>query len=520
MRLFAQTSAIIATLLLFSFGTALLTRQLIVLPQLQELEAQADRKDLRRVLLAIDAKKQQLATLAYQNAVWDGMYNYLAQRTAGFFANHFPIDTFLALNISAIALFDRDDQLVDQRVVTPQHTGFGTEPLPVADIRPHLIDLRKVHPRAPIFDSGVMATARGPLLYATASVMRSNTHSQARGNFLVAVDIDDEFVHEISEAAQLPVTLSPLPDNYSAPASPDQIYRDGGDRLFWLLKDNRDRPILLLALQLPPRDFDTELLWTPLIVAFIVSLIGYAGILVLVRQLLIDPIQTIGAHLRRVQENGDYSLRLDSERGNELGDVSRNIDTLVEHVQLQREQLQQQAAEMQALSYLDGLTGLANRRRFDQALVDNWALAQRARTPLALLMCDVDYFKSYNDHCGHQRGDEVLRCVADIIRRTVARHSDIAARYGGEEFAILLPDTGEDSAARIAERLLEDLRGAAIRHDHSPISGQLTLSIGVASLVPDASRSQRDLVRCADEALYSAKAGGRNQIIRASALPD
>jgi diguanylate cyclase (GGDEF)-like protein len=520
MRLFAQTSAVITTLILFSFGTALITRQAIVLPQLRELEAQADRKDLRRVLLAIDAKKQQLAALTYKNAIWDDMYRYVEQRDTQFLDSNFPIDTFVSLNIGLIAIFDRDGRLVEQRIANQQQSAFVYTELPLAEIQPRLIDLSNVLPRAPIFDSGLMATALGPLLYAEASIMRSDTNSDAAGTLLIATAVDDEFIHEIEETAQLNIALHVLPENYQSaqPQTLDQVRRDDTDRLFWILSDNHSRPVLRLTLQLPPRDFDTQLLWVPLLMAFLVSMIGYACILILVQRLLIRPIHNIGTHLQRVQQHGNYGLRLDSALGNELGDLSRGIDTLVQHVQKQQEQLQQQTAEMQALSYQDGLTALANRRRFDQALTDNWALAQRAHTPLALLMCDVDYFKPFNDHYGHQRGDEVLKRVAEIIQSVVVRHSDLAARYGGEEFAVLLPDTGEDGAQRIAQRIQEELRAAAIEHEYSAISRRLTISIGVASLVPSTAQNPRDLVMRADEALYSSKAAGRDRITLASEL--
>jgi diguanylate cyclase (GGDEF)-like protein len=298
----------------------------------------------------------------------------------------------------------------------------------------------------------------------------------------------------------------------------DALYRDDNENLHWLMRDSHGVPLLQVTVRLPPRDFDSKLLSVPLLAAFITSCIGYIVILTLVQRALIGPIQTIGRHLYDVRRRGDYSLRLGERRGDELGDLSRDIDALLDHVHSQQQLLQRQATELQALSYQDGLTGLANRRRFDQALADNWALAQRGQTPLALIMCDVDYFKPFNDNYGHQRGDEVLKQVALIIRGAVVRLSDIAARYGGEEFAILLPDTTEAGAQRIAERVRRDLREAAIPHEYSPIGRVLTLSFGIATLVPSETQAQRELVRHADEALYASKAEGRNRITLASEL--
>lgn len=523
MRLFAQIAAITLALLLFCFGTALATRYWLVLPKLRELQAQADRKDLRRVLLAIDGKKLQLAAIAYDHAVADDMYDHLSRRDdPHFIENRFPLAKFLNLNLDVIALFDRDGRLLEQRGIDARSQTIldcCAAPLPVAELQPYLLDLHSAHANTPIFDSGLLTTGNGPLVYAIAAVMRTDTDSDARGNLLVATPLDAELLRGISATTRSHLALEPVPPGAPAPQQAlDKVVRDAHNRVTWILTDNRGRPVARLVLTLASRRTVVQLSWAPLLLGALVGLLSFLAFLALMQRLL-RPIRAIDLHLQRVLRRGDYSLRLDSGLRNELGDISRDIDALLNHVQSQQNQLQQQAAEMQLLSYQDGLTGLANRRRFDQALADNWALAQRTQTPLALLMCDVDYFKSFNDHYGHQYGDEVLKHVADIIRRAVVRHSDLAARYGGEEFAVLLPDTSETGALRIAERLRQELNGAAIDHAPSPIGRWLTLSIGAASLVPNALQTPRELVRRADEALYASKAGGRDRVTPASTLP-
>jgi len=522
MRLLPLIFLVAATLLVVSFGAAVATRYWLVLPKLRELEAISDRKDLRRVMLAIDAKKLQLSTLAYQNAVWNDMYRQAEDVDPAFFDVVFPVDMMINLNIDMVALFDAKKNLIDHRVVDEQQATYGNAAVPIDAIRPYLVDLNKVHDRAPIFDSGYLLSAHGPLLYATASVMRSDATGTPHGNLFYATDIDDEFLHEIEESAQIHIALAPFQSRDAAllRLAPEQIYRDRHDRLSWVLTDNLRHPIVKLTLTLPQRDFDVDLWSLPLLVSLIASAIGAILMVFIFQRALVTPLFGIGAYLRHVRTHNDYSQRLNSTLNNELGDVSRDIDALVRHVQIQQDQLLTQATEMQALSFQDGLTNLANRRRFDQALADNWVHAQRSHSPLALIMLDVDYFKNYNDHYGHQLGDEALKRVATILRRVIARQSDLAARYGGEEFAILLPDTHEHSAVRIAERVQQELRAVNIAHDRSPIGRRLTISIGVAAMVPDLDHTPRDLVHAADTALYSAKAGGRNRIMLASELPE
>jgi diguanylate cyclase (GGDEF)-like protein len=165
----------------------------------------------------------------------------------------------------------------------------------------------------------------------------------------------------------------------------------------------------------------------------------------------------------------------------------------------------------------DGLTNLANRLHFDHRLASDWASAARRRAPLSVLMVDVDHFKRYNDRYGHQGGDECLRQIAASIRAGLNRTSDLGARYGGEEFVALLPDTDAAGAERVAVAIQADLRARALPHDHNTPSRRVTVSIGVASMVPNGVGEAKDLVRAADIALYQAKLGGRDRTVLAPA---
>ena len=533
LRLLPLILTVAAALLTLSLSAAIATRYWVVQPKLRELEAQSDHKELRRVLLAIDSKKLQLVTLAYTNALWDGMYDFAAKPAGSvfnsntydsqyfnkaFFESSFPLDTLTYFNTDIVALLDRHNRVIEQRVVDEKLDRIVDTPIPLAALSPYLIDLNKVRPQAPIFDSGFVDTPAGPLMFAVASVMRSDRNSDADANLLFATYFDEELRDEIEESAQIQIAFAPLTamDKAATAVAEEAVYRDANDRLSWLLRDNHGNPVLKLILTLPQRSAALDLWALPLAVSFVTGLLGALAVLVLFQRQLVRPLLSIGNYLRAVRKSNDYTQRLDSNLRNELGELSRDIDALVQHVHVQQQQLQAQTREMQALSFQDGLTGLANRRRFDQALTDNWVRAQRTHTPLAMIMLDVDYFKNYNDHYGHQRGDEALKQLAIIIRRVVVRQSDIAARYGGEEFAILLPDTSEANAQKIAERIQQELASAAIPHDYSNVAGFLTVSIGISAITPSATQMSRELVHHADEALYAAKASGRNCIVLAS----
>ena len=160
----------------------------------------------------------------------------------------------------------------------------------------------------------------------------------------------------------------------------------------------------------------------------------------------------------------------------------------------------------------DGLTGIPNRRRFDDHLQRVWSQCVRERKPIALLLADIDHFKAYNDRYGHQAGDEALKAVAGVLTRFARRPLDLAARYGGEEFAIILFDAKREHAGHIGEEILDAVRRLAIPHQDSGVAPVLTISLGIACVVPAARRSWAGLVQLADQALYAAKDGGRNRV--------
>jgi len=171
-----------------------------------------------------------------------------------------------------------------------------------------------------------------------------------------------------------------------------------------------------------------------------------------------------------------------------------------------------EARLLQEHALKDGLTSLANRRRFDEQFGRIWQQAQRDGTPVSLLLVDIDHFKKFNDRYGHQAGDEALKSLARVLSGSVRRPLDVAARLGGEEFAMLLFDAGREYAVRTAQSILDRVRDTAISHADSS-TGRLTVSIGIATVIPVPGRSPAGLLQLADQALYAAKDAGRNQLL-------
>ncbi|MGH8492952.1 MAG: GGDEF domain-containing protein [Moraxellaceae bacterium] len=183
---------------------------------------------------------------------------------------------------------------------------------------------------------------------------------------------------------------------------------------------------------------------------------------------------------------------------------------LLEHEAQERARLNQVLEQM---AHQDALSGLANRRYFDVLLEREWERLRREQRPMAVLFIDVDHFKSFNDTYGHSAGDVCLAAVGRTLAEAAWRPGDVAARYGGEEFVVVLPDTDMDGAAEVGERILSGVDLLAIPHASSPVSGHVTVSIGLAVLTPGGQGSAHALLDMADQALYAAKHAGRHRIV-------
>jgi diguanylate cyclase (GGDEF)-like protein len=212
----------------------------------------------------------------------------------------------------------------------------------------------------------------------------------------------------------------------------------------------------------------------------------------------------------------DYLQQLE-EKVRELTASLRQIETKlqeeIEQNQEARATFQKLKQELQNLATIDSLTQIPNRRRFDEYLKQEWDRLTREQEPLSLVLCDVDFFKHYNDTWGHQAGDSCLRIVAQTISCTAKRASDLVARYGGEEFTVILPKTDRSGAIAIAKTIQQEIENLQIPHPQSEVSKFVTVSVGVASQIPSRNDSVETLIAKADRALYLAKARGRNRVV-------
>jgi len=234
-------------------------------------------------------------------------------------------------------------------------------------------------------------------------------------------------------------------------------------------------------------------------------------------QLINNPADRVEYELTAVKRNGTETsfILTATPFKTESGDVIGVIANYTDITNLKRAEalLKEKNKELERLSNIDGLTGIANRRKFDECLQSEWKRLTRDASPLSLILCDIDHFKLYNDHYGHQAGDDCLIAVADAIDKNLKRSTDLGARYGGEEFGIILPNTHGDGAFYLATVIRESIENLKLIHEHSSTNPCVTLSLGVTETIPTVDKGPEELVMKADKALYEAKEKGRNQAV-------
>ncbi|MDJ0659406.1 MAG: diguanylate cyclase [Crocosphaera sp.] len=268
----------------------------------------------------------------------------------------------------------------------------------------------------------------------------------------------------------------------------------------------------------------TKIILSSIITSLIISTISaiYTG------KIIAYPLEQLTRISEKVTQESNFQLKASVTTKDEVGKLATSMNQLIqwidEHITELEEarktlekrveqrtiELQQALKKLKALVNLDGLTQIFNRRYFDEVLYREWQRGRRENSQISLILCDVDYFKIYNETYGHLGGDSCLQKVAQEIRRQVKRPSDVVARYGGEEFVILLPNTNLNGALTLAEMIRNAIETMNILHENSLVSDHVTISMGVSCKIPEETEQYKELIQEADEALYQAKENGRN----------
>ncbi len=369
---------------------------------------------------------------------------------------------------------------------------------------------------------GVADSNLGPLMFAVSQILDDETKLDPRGYLVSWRKFDQSVISHIQSQLDVELDIRELSQMDEADyvtrileSEGGVLPRDENTRLHWLINKADGTPFLLVSQRALPRAFDETILSFSGIVGFSTSAVLLVLLALFLSRYLVAPIVKASRVMESIYETSDLTRRLSLDRDDELGEMFSKFDELLARVETQEKRLIAQRDELEKMTDLDPLTGVNNRRYFERVFDRCWRQSLRSERPVACLMVDVDYFKAYNDYYGHPAGDEVLVAVAGALSGNVHRATDYLSRFGGEEFVLVLLDTARDTAEGIGERIHRAVRKLAIPHIKSEVADFISVSVGVAALVPTRELNSDDLLRMADEALYKAKQTGRDRVVLA-----
>ncbi len=522
-------------------GADFLVQRFIIFPSFLELEHREAGENLKRVFHAIDREIVHLNRLCGDWAVWDDAYAFMTKPTEHFVKSNLNPETLAANSLNLLAFCTPDGAVVWSRATdfTAKKT-LSFQFLAAGAIPPGhpLLAVRSAETSGKEA-SGVLDTEWGPLLFTTREILHSNGSGPGNGFLIMGRFLDAATQETLKEQTRIPFEIVyPFPRESADCGTLDRVGIPRTSKLdpFALTNEQflntcaaymgASGAPLFGVRYLFPREITRKGVTS---MGYAAALVIFSGVVILIilnamlQHVILRPMQRLTEHAAQLEQEGDYSVRLNLTRRDEIGRLASSFDAMVQTINDRTEQLQLANEQLIFLTVQDGLTGIANRRMFDSYMRKEWRRAMREQTPLSVVMLDVDFFKGYNDAYGHQQGDRCLVAVATTLQQHVRRPADLAARYGGEEFVMVLPNTQAEGAMILAERVREAIQALKIEHRSSTVSPFVTVSIGVVTAVPGVGLNEAGLdafLEAADQGLYQAKRQGRNRTINALYDPD
>jgi diguanylate cyclase (GGDEF)-like protein len=501
-----------------------IVQRFVVYPSFLDLEYREAGENLQRIFHAIDRESYHVERLCRDWGTWDDSHEFMDTLSEEYVQSNLgeaSLDN-VSLNLLTFCRADgtivwslaRDTQKQANLELDFQKGGRISPEHQVLDVR--------VSPEGGRGRRGILDTEAGPLIFATREILRSDGSGPPNGFLIMGRFLNESLLGTLRDQTRLSFEIVDISDTFCGMKEMEPKRRDN---LVYYTLPQGENIITCAAYQAEtgvryvfPRETTRKGIES---IGYAMALVVGSGVVVLVilnmllGAIVLKPLRKLTEHAARLEREGDYSLRINSGRRDEIGVLANSLDSLVQTISDRTVELRRANDRLTELSLSDPMTGIANRRMFDEFLKKEWRRATREQRPISLILIDVDHFKNYNDSLGHQQGDMCLIAVAAVLQLHVQRPADLAARYGGEEFAVVLPDTGMDGAMHMAETLRRAVRDLRIEHPASETAAYLTLSLGLASMVPspsDGDGGMETLLDRADQALYQAKKSGRDQV--------
>lgn len=480
---------------------------LITRPALASLEEATQRQLAQAIIQSLAQEADTLGRIASDWAEWDQTVTFMLRGDAEYAGENLNPSSFISLRVDHMVFIRNDGRIC--------WSGRYDKTQDVVVLDAGLDELTRrlralAGPDGALDLQGIVIVGPTPCLAALRQVRPVDLPVLPPGHLLMLRELDNEFWAHLGQVVGTRLTASLRTDGPPYPGGQSSsVISEGGlaTTAFKLLPvDLFGRQELEISGKIPRLTEKTGLRvlrMNTVALGFVMVAMVWA-FLVLVLRSVVRPIRQLGGLFAELHRSTNFELRSALPNRDEIGDLSREIDGLIATLGDQRRSLER-------LATTDALTGLPNRRSFDDALDLAWRVCRREQRPLGLVMIDVDHFKWYNDHYGHQGGDFCLRQVAEAVQAAAHRPSDIRARYGGEEFVLVLPGADPAGCKLVAQRLCDAVYALALPHAAAPL-GRVSISLGCASVVPGPDQSPAQLVEAADRQLYAAKSAGRNRV--------
>lgn len=519
----------IVLLLFVALGAAdFIVQRFVIYPSFLELERQQAGENLQRIFQAINRETVHLDRLGRDWAIWDDTHDFMTTGTTAYIENYLNEQSLENISLNVMVFCAMDGTVAWSRVRDlPGGAQESLRLVSTARILPgHRVLAVEPAEGGGRATTGILDSEHGPLLFVTREILRSDGGGPVagllimgrflNGKMLTAIKdqtrIDFEVVHPFNEGGTMCDVAEPVTHgNLTYFTQPDGEYI----RVCAAFAEPGGQPLFGVQ-YLFPREIAQKGI-ASIRYAMLLVVGSGAALLVLLNAILqtvvAHPLRHLTRQVARITAEGDFSLRLSHHRRDEIGTLATSFDTLLQTISDRTEALKQANARLTELSLRDPMTGIANRRMFNDTLRQEWRRAIRESAPVSLILIDVDFFKNYNDAHGHQQGDQCLIAVAAVLQSQMQRPADLAARYGGEEFVVILPDTDETGAWHMAEGLRRAVLELRMEHGSSSAAPFVTISLGVVTMTPrreDGDSGLDQLLGRADQALYRAKKAGRN----------
>ncbi|WP_409420559.1 diguanylate cyclase [Pseudaeromonas sp. ZJS20] len=480
--------------------------RLFLRPLVLSMEKQFADSQQHRVTLVLQRDLHDLRRISQDWSSWDSLYEYVGAPNPAFASENLIPETMEGLELDLFLLYDKEGRQISSLT---SRNAAGQPRLLTQLIPP---DLQQLPLFRALFASlagekldsfeGIVPTPAGLMAISLQPVLHSDKQGPVNGALLMGRLLTPDYLERLAQIAGVLFSLSQVSDRQDF-----SRYRIEDHRVTHVSEPWQEpgMPTLLLTVQV-----SSELgllVGETLEYAWFFTAVALGGLtlvfIYLIHRLVLKPLRQLEQYVGLVWRNDLQVIPAPPQRNDEIGRLSNSFVGLLDELTIKQQILAR-------YSYEDSLTGIANRRRFEESFTQSFLRAKQAGSSLALLMIDVDYFKPFNDHYGHPEGDKVLQQVAMAIARSVNKVSDLVARYGGEEFVVLLENSDLAVARQVAERICHNVAQLNIPHASSRCANRVTISCGYTAGIPQGKDNGRRWHMVADESLYQAKGAGRN----------